>query len=102
MAGETGGWEMKSGDAVDISNYSLNGLVSGVGPFCATSPDELTPATMSLAPPGSQSVLVGRLSSRGKLLGLIAVSSIRRGAFSEPGQMELFVDITNQAGGRYR
>lgn len=98
MAGEISGWKMKTGDLVDISNYGLNGLVSGVGPFCASGPDQMTPATSSIAPPGSQSVLVGRLSSRGKLLGLIAVSSTRRGAFSEPGQMELFVDISNQAG----
>ncbi len=97
IAGDTAGWAMQPGDVVDISNYSLNGLVSGVGPFCATNTEEMTPATMMLAPPGSQSVLVGRLSSRGKLLGLIAVSSVRRGSFSEPGQLELFIDITNQA-----
>lgn len=97
IAGETGAWVTRPGDTVDISIYSLNGLVSGVGPFCAASPGEMTPATVSLAPPGSQSVLVGRLTSRGKLLGLIAASSLSRGAFTEAGQMELFVDITNQA-----
>jgi HD-GYP domain-containing protein (c-di-GMP phosphodiesterase class II)/PAS domain-containing protein len=97
IAGDADSWAMNAGDVVDISNYSLNGLVSGVGPFCATGHDEMTPATISLAPPGSQSILVGRLSSRGKLLGLIAVASKKRGAFSESGQMELFVDITNQA-----
>ena len=98
IAGEISSWTMKTGDEVDLSNHSLNGLVSSVGPFCATAPGQMTPAAASsLAPPGSQSVLVGRLSSRGKLLGLIAVASGRKSAFSEPEQMELFVDITNQA-----
>ncbi|MHB9111570.1 MAG: HD domain-containing phosphohydrolase [Thermoleophilia bacterium] len=97
LAGETDNWTVQVGDTVDISNYSLNGLVSGVGPFSATNAGEMTPTTLSLAPPGAQSILVGRLSSRGKLLGLIAVSSMRRGAFSEQGQLELFIDITNQA-----
>lgn len=97
LAGETKDWAMKVGDTVDISNYNLNGLASGVGPFSATSPGQMTPATVSLAPPGAQSILVGRLSSRGKLLGLIAASSLRRRAFTEPGQLELFIDITSQA-----
>ncbi|MHB8792488.1 MAG: HD domain-containing phosphohydrolase [Thermoleophilia bacterium] len=97
LAGETENWKVQVGDTVDLSNYSLNGLVQGVGPFSATNAGEMTPATLSLAPPGAQSILVGRLSSRGKLLGLIAVSSMTRGAFSEPNQLELFIDITNQA-----
>ncbi len=97
VAGDTRGWYIGVGDTVDVSHYGLNGLVSGVGPFCAAKPGEMTPASVSLAPPGSQSILVGRLSSRGKLLGLISVASTTGGAFSEPGHMELFVDITNQA-----
>ncbi|MFA6001173.1 MAG: HD domain-containing phosphohydrolase, partial [Thermoleophilia bacterium] len=70
--------------------------VSGLGPFCTTNADQVSPETVPLAPPGSQSILVGRLSSRGRLMGLIVVSSLKRGAFSETGSMELFVDITNQ------
>ncbi len=97
VAGETKGWAIKPGDVVDLSHYGLNGLVSGVGPFCATHTGQMTPTSMTLAPPASQSIVVGRLTSRGKLLGLISVSSVRKGAFSEPGQMELFTDITNQA-----
>lgn len=97
VAGDTKGWTIKPGDVIDIPSYGINGLVSGVGPFCVTQTGQMSPASMSLAPPGSQSVLIGRLSSRGKLLGLISVSSTRKGAFSEPGQMELFVDITNHA-----
>jgi putative nucleotidyltransferase with HDIG domain len=97
LAGETDNWTAQVGDTVDISDYSLNGMASEVGPFSATNMDEMTPPAPSLAPPGAQSILVGRLSSRGKLLGLIAVSSTKRGAFSEPGQLELFIDITNQA-----
>ena len=97
VSGDVGGWAMKPGDTVDISHYGLNGLISGVGPFCATHTGQMTPASLSLAPPGAESVLAGRLSSRGKLLGLITVSSKRKGAFSEAGQMELFIDIANQA-----
>ncbi len=96
IAGETRGWPLKCGDALDLSNYSLNGLVSSGGPFCATHPGQMTPASISLAPPAAQSVVIGRLLSRGKLLGLISMSSARKNAFSEPGQMELFTDITNQ------
>jgi len=97
VAGETKGWAITRGDIVDLTPYGLNGLISGSGPFCASTTAQMSPAAMSLAPPHSESVLVGRLSSRGKLLGLIAISSIKRSAFSEPGQMELFMDITNQA-----
>jgi len=97
LAGETSDWEIEVGDTVDISNYNLNMMVSGVGPFSATGTAEVTSVNDSFAPPGAQSVLVGRLSSRGKLLGLIAVSSMKRQAFSEPGQLELFIDISNQA-----
>lgn len=97
VSGETSGWLLGLGKTVDVSTYSLNGLVSGVGPFCTTKADQISPETAPLAPPGSQSILVGRLSTRGKLLGLIVVSSLKRGAFYEAGSMELFVDITNQA-----
>ncbi|MBI5870760.1 MAG: HD domain-containing protein [Actinobacteria bacterium] len=97
LAGASEDWQVQVGDTVDISAYHLNGLMSGVGPFSATSTGDMTQSTASMAPPGAQSILVGRLSSRGKLLGLIAVSSMRRGAFSEPGHLELFIDITNQA-----
>ncbi|MFA5808805.1 MAG: HD domain-containing phosphohydrolase [Thermoleophilia bacterium] len=96
ISGETNGWELGIGKTVDVSTYSLNGLVSGVGPFCTTNADQVSPETVPLAPPGSQSILVGRLSSRGKLMGLIVVSSLKRGAFFETESMELFVDIANQ------
>lgn len=97
MAGDTRGWAIKEGDTVDLTPYGLNGLISGSGPFCASTTSQMSPAAMSLAPPHAESILVGRLSSRGRLLGLIAISSCRRSAFAEPGQMELFMDITNQA-----
>jgi len=97
IAGDYSGWSVAQGDVLDISNHDLNRLMSGEGPFCTTGRDQLTPVSRSLAPPGSQSILVGRLTSRGKLLGLISAASKRRGAFSEPGQLEFFVDITNQA-----
>lgn len=97
IAGETGSWDMRVGNVVDLTPYGLNGLVCGVSPFCASTSKQMTSASMTLAPPDSESVLVGQLSTRGKLLGLIAISSVKRSAFSEPGAMELFVDITNQA-----
>ncbi|MHB1390931.1 MAG: HD domain-containing phosphohydrolase [Thermoleophilia bacterium] len=97
ITGKTGDWDLQVGDVIDLAPYDLNRLVSDEGPFCATTPDEMIPASMALTPPRTESVLVGRLASRGKLLGLIAVSSGRRNAFSKPGQMELFIDITNQA-----
>ncbi|MFA6002323.1 MAG: PAS domain-containing protein, partial [Thermoleophilia bacterium] len=75
LCGETNGWDLGIGKTVDVSTYSLNGLVSGVGPFCTTNADQVSPETVPLAPPGSQSILVGRLSSRGRLMGQIVVSS---------------------------
>ncbi len=96
LAGEARGWPLKPGDAVDLGNHGLNGLISGAGLFCAAHPGQMTAASISLAPPASQSVMIGPLASRGKLLGLISVTSVRKNCFSEPGQMELFTDITNQ------
>ncbi len=96
VTGEASSWPQKIGDAIGLDESVLNGLVSGAGPFCAAHPEQMTPASSLLAPPASQSVLVGRLASRGRLLGLISVSSPRKNSFSEPGQLELFTDITNQ------
>ena len=97
IRGETGDWSMRIGNEVDLKPFGLNELASGVSPFCAGTSGQMTAASALLAPPESQSVLVGRLSSRGKLLGLVSISSLKRNAFSQPGQMDLFIDITNQA-----
>jgi PAS domain S-box-containing protein len=97
VAGETDGWNIKMGQVMDVTEFGLNGLVSGSVPFRAQTPADLSPAVADLLPPGSQSVLFGPLSSRGKLLGMIIVSSARAAAFSHTGQLDLFQDITNQA-----
>lgn len=97
ISGETEGWNAEVGNAIDISAKGLGEIASGSGPLCFSSASRKEPWFSLLAPPVSQSVIIGRLTSRGRLLGLISVSSVKRAAFSEPNQMELFMDITNQA-----
>lgn len=97
LAGNSGGWHVDVGDEIDLSSDNLKQLASSRKPLHAGGDGEATSTLAALAPPDAQSILVGRLSSRGKLLGIMVAASEQQQAFSEAGKKELFIDINNQA-----
>lgn len=95
--GTTGSWGLVPGSVVDAAGLEPSALDGSTSPLDIADGHKSTPGVFPLAPPESQSVLVGRLTSREGLLGLMTVSSVRQKAFTDPALVDLFIDITNQA-----
>lgn len=96
-AGGADSWGLEKGSVVDAESLGGNAVTSTRGPLNIEDTSLRQTGSFPLAPPDSRSVLVGRLTSRKGLLGLITVSSTRQKAFADPALVDLFVDITNQA-----
>lgn len=97
ISGNNEDWSLGVDDEVDLSSNYLKKLTASRKPLQRTTVNELTPLLETLAPPSSKSILIGRLSTRGKFLGIMVAASNEQNAFEEPGKTELFIDIANQA-----
>lgn len=90
-------WQLETGSVIDASMLGGEAAIATGRPVAIGDHGLNEAGSFPLAPPDARSVLVGRLTSRKGLLGIMTVSSTSKNAFADPALVDLFVDITNQA-----